>query len=78
MTISESDLLARVPDRLFIGGEWVASTSGRGIDVTDPSTGLVIKTIADASVADAARAMDAAAAAQTSWASTAQTSSRCS
>jgi succinate-semialdehyde dehydrogenase/glutarate-semialdehyde dehydrogenase len=71
MTISESDLLARVPDRLFIGGEWVASTSGRGIDVTDPSTGLVIKTIADASVADAARAMDAAAAAQTSWASTA-------
>jgi succinate-semialdehyde dehydrogenase/glutarate-semialdehyde dehydrogenase len=71
MTISESDLLARVPDRLFIGGEWVASTSGRGIDVTDPSTGLVIKTIADASVADAARAMDAAAAAQASWASTA-------
>jgi succinate-semialdehyde dehydrogenase/glutarate-semialdehyde dehydrogenase len=71
MTISESDLLERVPDRLFIGGEWVASTSGRGIDVTDPSTGLVIKTIADASVADAARAMDAAAAAQASWASTA-------
>jgi succinate-semialdehyde dehydrogenase/glutarate-semialdehyde dehydrogenase len=71
MTVSESDLLARVPDRLFIGGEWVASTSGRGIDVTDPSTGLVIKTIADASVADAARAMDAAAAAQASWASTA-------
>jgi succinate-semialdehyde dehydrogenase/glutarate-semialdehyde dehydrogenase len=68
MTISESDLLERVPDRLFIGGEWVASTSGRGIDVTDPSTGLVIKTIADASVADAARAMDAAAAAQASWA----------
>jgi succinate-semialdehyde dehydrogenase/glutarate-semialdehyde dehydrogenase len=71
MTISESDLLARVPDRLFIGGEWVASTSGRSIDVTDPSTGLVIKTIADASVADAALAMDAAAAAQASWAKTA-------
>jgi succinate-semialdehyde dehydrogenase/glutarate-semialdehyde dehydrogenase len=71
MTVSESDLLARVPDRLFIGGEWLASTSGRSIDVTDPSTGLVIKTIADASVADAARAMDAAADAQASWASTA-------
>jgi len=69
--ISESDLLARVPGSLFIGGDWVASTSGRSIDVHDPSTGLVIKTIADASVEDAARAMDAAAAAQESWAATA-------
>ncbi|TBN55401.1 NAD-dependent succinate-semialdehyde dehydrogenase [Glaciihabitans arcticus] len=68
---SESELLARVPDRLFIGGEWVASTSGRSIEVRDPSTGLVIKTIADASVADAASAMDAAAHAQASWAATA-------
>jgi succinate-semialdehyde dehydrogenase/glutarate-semialdehyde dehydrogenase len=71
MTFSESELLARVPDRLFIGGKWVASTSGRSIEVTDPSSGLVIKTIADASVADAASAMDAAAAAQASWATTA-------
>jgi succinate-semialdehyde dehydrogenase/glutarate-semialdehyde dehydrogenase len=71
MSLSESDLLAQVPDRLFIGGEWVPSTSGRSIDVTDPSTGRVIKTIADASVADAQRAMDAAADAQASWASTA-------
>ena len=69
--ISESDLLARVPDRLFIGGEWVESTSGRAIEVVDPSTGRVIKTIADASVEDGARAMDAAAAAQDSWAATA-------
>ena len=68
---SESELLARVPDRLFIGGEWVASTSGRSIEVHDPATGAVIKTIADASVADAASAMDAAAAAQASWAATA-------
>ena len=69
--ISESELLAQVPDRLFIGGEWVESTSGRAIEVVDPSTGLVIKTIADASVADGARAMDAAAAAQESWGTTA-------
>jgi len=68
---SESELLARVPDRLFIGGEWVASTSGRSIEVHDPATGAVIKTIADASVGDAASAMDAAAAAQASWAATA-------
>ncbi|GAB2452530.1 succinate-semialdehyde dehydrogenase/glutarate-semialdehyde dehydrogenase [Conyzicola lurida] len=71
MTISESDLLAKVPDRLFIGGHWVESTSGRSLDVLDPSTGLVLKSIADASVADAAAAMDAAADAQASWAATA-------
>ena len=69
--ISESELLAKVPDRLFIGGEWVESTSGRSIEVHDPATGAVIKTIADASIADAARAMDAAADTQASWAATA-------
>ena len=67
----ETALLAKVPDSLFIGGEWVASTSGRTIDVHDPSTGAVIKSIADASVADGALAMDAAADAQASWAATA-------
>lgn len=69
--ISEAALLAKVPDCLFIGGRWVESTSGRSIDVRDPATGLVIKTIADASVADGAAAMDAAADAQASWAATA-------
>jgi succinate-semialdehyde dehydrogenase / glutarate-semialdehyde dehydrogenase len=68
---SESALLARVPSQLFIGGQWVDSTSGRSIDVRDPATGLVLKTIADASVADARRAMDVAAETQASWASTA-------
>jgi len=68
---TETDLLARVPDRLFIGGAWVPSTSGRSIDVHDPSTGAVIKTIADASPDDGIRALDAAAAAQASWAATA-------
>jgi succinate-semialdehyde dehydrogenase/glutarate-semialdehyde dehydrogenase len=67
---TESALLAKVPDALFIGGEWVASTSGRSIAVQDPATGAVIKTIADASVEDGARAMDAAVAAQESWAAT--------
>ena len=71
MTISEAALLAQVPDKLYIGGEWVDSTSGRSIEVHDPATGLVIKTIADASVEDGARAMDAAANAQASWARTA-------
>ena len=68
---TEADLLAKVPDKLFIGGEWVESTSGRAIEVRDPATGAVIKTIADASVADGAAAMDAAAAAQAEWGRTA-------
>jgi succinate-semialdehyde dehydrogenase / glutarate-semialdehyde dehydrogenase len=68
---SEAELLARVPGQLFIGGHWVDSTSGRVIDVLDPATGLVLKTIADASVEDAKRAMDVAAATQESWAATA-------
>jgi len=70
MTITESDLLAKVPTQLFIGGEWVDSTSGRTIEVRDPATGLVIARIADASVADGASALDAADAAQESWAAT--------
>jgi succinate-semialdehyde dehydrogenase/glutarate-semialdehyde dehydrogenase len=68
---SESDLLARVPAQLLLGGKWVDGTSGRTIDVTDPATGLVIKTIADASVEDGQRAMDVAADTQESWAATA-------
>jgi succinate-semialdehyde dehydrogenase / glutarate-semialdehyde dehydrogenase len=69
--ISESDLLAKVPRQLFIGGQWVDSTSGRAIDVRDPATGDVLVTIADASVSDGAAALDAAVAAQQSWAATA-------
>ncbi len=68
---SEAELLARIPGQLFIGGEWVDSTSGRSIEVRDPATGLVLKTIADASVDDAQRAMDVAADTQESWAATA-------
>ena len=69
--ISESELLAQVPAQLFIGGSWVDATSGRQIDVVDPSTGAVIKSIADAAVADGVAALDAAVAAQSAWASTA-------
>jgi succinate-semialdehyde dehydrogenase/glutarate-semialdehyde dehydrogenase len=67
---SEADLLARVPSQLLLGGKWVDGSSGRSIDVTDPATGLVLKTIADASVDDAKRAMDIAADTQDSWAAT--------
>ena len=69
--ISETELLAKVPTKLLIGGEWVPSTSGRAIEVHDPSTGLVIATIADASPEDGLAALAAASDAQKSWASTA-------
>ncbi|MGJ8720264.1 MAG: NAD-dependent succinate-semialdehyde dehydrogenase [Salinibacterium amurskyense] len=68
---AEAELLAGVPKQLFIGGHWVDSQSSKTLDVNDPSTGTVIASIADADVVDAASAMDAAAAAQESWAATA-------
>ena len=67
----ETDLLAKVPNGLFIGGVWRDATAGATLDVSDPSTGDVIKTIADASVADGTAALDAAVAAQDEWAATA-------
>ncbi|MGA1838291.1 NAD-dependent succinate-semialdehyde dehydrogenase [Herbiconiux sp. 11R-BC] len=66
----EAALLAEVPKQLFIGGHWVDAASGATLDVDDPATGRVIATIADAGVDDGARALDAAVAAQESWAAT--------
>jgi succinate-semialdehyde dehydrogenase/glutarate-semialdehyde dehydrogenase len=68
---SEADLLAGVPDRLFIGGKWVASSSGKTIDVSDPATGAVLARIADATPADGIAALDAAVAVAEEWAATA-------
>ncbi|MBT1018186.1 NAD-dependent succinate-semialdehyde dehydrogenase [Canibacter sp. lx-72] len=71
LTSVQQQLLDRVENRLAIGGEWVDAEGGATIDVVDPATGEVIKTVADASVADAQRALDAAVAAQRDWAKTA-------
>jgi len=67
---SEKALLESVPDGLFIGGEWSPAISGRTLDVHDPATGEVIKTIADAAVDDGAAALDAAVNAEAAWAKT--------
>jgi len=67
---SEKALLESVPDGLFIGGEWSPAISGRTLDVHDPATGEVIKTIADAAVDDGAAALDAAVSAEAAWAKT--------
>ncbi|UQX88465.1 NAD-dependent succinate-semialdehyde dehydrogenase [Jatrophihabitans telluris] len=53
---------------LFIGGKSVAASDGSRFDVIDPATGQSIATVADASVADAIAAVDAADNAAPGWA----------
>ncbi|MEV8241382.1 NAD-dependent succinate-semialdehyde dehydrogenase [Microbacterium testaceum] len=66
----ESELLASVPTGLLIDGEWRAAEGGKTVAVYDPATGDVLIEIADASVDDGVKAMDAAADAFPSWAAT--------
>jgi succinate-semialdehyde dehydrogenase / glutarate-semialdehyde dehydrogenase len=66
----ESELLARVPDGLYIGGEWRPATGGRTFGVTDPATGRIVKEIADGSVEDGKAALDAACEAYEAWSRT--------
>ncbi len=67
----ESELLASVPTGLLINGQWLPAASGKTFDVEDPATGKVLVSISDAGAEDGAAALDAAAAAQASWARTA-------
>ncbi|MEJ5866992.1 NAD-dependent succinate-semialdehyde dehydrogenase [Pseudokineococcus sp. 5B2Z-1] len=67
----EAELLAGVPTDLLVGGRWVPASSGERFAVEDPSTGVVLSTVADASVEDGAAALDAAVAAQAAWGRTA-------
>ena len=67
---SEQAVLDAVPDGLLIGGSWRPASAGKTLDVSDPATGTVIKTVADAAVADGAAALDAAVAAGPDWART--------
>jgi succinate-semialdehyde dehydrogenase / glutarate-semialdehyde dehydrogenase len=66
----ETELLASVPDGLFIGGEWRPATDDKWLRVFDPSTGRVVKKIADASPEDGKAALDAAVEAFPSWSAT--------
>ncbi|WP_203137525.1 NAD-dependent succinate-semialdehyde dehydrogenase [Microbacterium sp. JZ31] len=70
MNEREKALLAEVETRLFIGGEWVDSSSGKTFDVRDPSTNEVIAQVADGTEEDGIRALDAAVAMQDQWANT--------
>jgi succinate-semialdehyde dehydrogenase / glutarate-semialdehyde dehydrogenase len=65
------DELEIIPRGLLIAGEFVPASEGRTLVVEDPATGEALAQVADASPADCMAALDAAAAAQDSWAATA-------
>ncbi|WP_338757239.1 NAD-dependent succinate-semialdehyde dehydrogenase [Nocardia vulneris] len=64
------DLLAALPTGLWIGGTAEPASDGRTFSVENPATGATLLEVADATAADGARALDAAAAAQAGWART--------
>ncbi|WP_053352348.1 NAD-dependent succinate-semialdehyde dehydrogenase [Leucobacter musarum] len=66
--MSAAQLPEGTPTQLLIGGEWRDASSGSTITVVNPATGAALASVADASVADGAAALDAAVAAQESWA----------
>ncbi|MBV9013104.1 MAG: NAD-dependent succinate-semialdehyde dehydrogenase [Pseudonocardiales bacterium] len=57
-----------VPAELFINGRWQPSSGAKTFDVEDPSTGEVLRAVADATPQDGMAALDAAVAAQARWA----------
>ncbi|MET8247793.1 NAD-dependent succinate-semialdehyde dehydrogenase [Streptomyces sp. NPDC005202] len=71
MADTKTDVIANVPRQLFIGGQWVPAADGRTFGVENPATETQLCEIADAGAADSARAVEAAVAAQESWARTA-------
>ena len=58
------------PTSLWMADEWRAASAGRRFPVENPADGRVLAQVADAEVADAIAAMDAAVAAQAGWAAT--------
>jgi succinate-semialdehyde dehydrogenase/glutarate-semialdehyde dehydrogenase len=55
----EQQVLEKVPKQLYVGGEWREGSKGT-LAVEDPATGETLCEVADASVDDAAAALDAA------------------
>jgi succinate-semialdehyde dehydrogenase/glutarate-semialdehyde dehydrogenase len=70
MSLTESELLAKVPTQLYIAGEWVDGHGSEQIDVEDPSTGKTLATIANANELDGLSAITAADNVQEAWAKT--------
>ncbi len=68
--MSGLDFLPSDHRRLFVGGQWTDAEGGGTFDVLDPADGSVLCQVADGTVADGQRALDAAVAAQGEWART--------
>jgi succinate-semialdehyde dehydrogenase / glutarate-semialdehyde dehydrogenase len=76
MTVMDSALrpvidAIEVPTELLVGGLWRPAAGERRLEVSDPATGSVLASVADADTGDAVAAIDAAAAAAAGWAGTA-------
>jgi succinate-semialdehyde dehydrogenase / glutarate-semialdehyde dehydrogenase len=67
---TEEAVVEKVPAGLYIGGEWREASAGGTLPVEDPSTGEVLREVADAGPDDAQAALDAAVEAQPAWAAT--------
>ncbi|WP_406032039.1 NAD-dependent succinate-semialdehyde dehydrogenase [Nocardioides sp. NBC_00163] len=68
---NEARVVAEVPKGLLVAGQWVDAGDGATFDVLDPSTAEVLCAVADATLEDGRRALDAAAGAQKAFAATA-------
>jgi succinate-semialdehyde dehydrogenase / glutarate-semialdehyde dehydrogenase len=68
--MSGLDFLPTDQRRLYIDGQWTDAEGGGTFDVLDPADGSVLCQVADATVADGERALEAAVAAQDEWART--------
>lgn len=68
MSLSEQDLLAKVPTQLYINGKWVDGHGDGQIAVEDPATGKTLLHIANANASDGLAALAAADETQKSWA----------
>jgi succinate-semialdehyde dehydrogenase / glutarate-semialdehyde dehydrogenase len=64
----EHAVVDAVPTELFINGRWRPAGGGATFDVEDPSTGKVLRAVADATPEDGMAALEAAVAAQARWA----------
>lgn len=68
MALNETELLAKVPTGLYIGGKWVQGHGENLIAVEDPATGKTLLEIANADVSDGLAALASAHETQASWA----------
>jgi succinate-semialdehyde dehydrogenase/glutarate-semialdehyde dehydrogenase len=59
-----------IPTDLLIGDQWREASERQRIDVINPSTAATLASVADATIADGIRSIDAAAQAASAWAAT--------